>query len=59
MKNVREEQKGGVDGREHRCPEVDPEVNTGGIKDEVPVGTSGSMFSRRAESLSMAARSLG
>ena len=59
MKNVREEEKGGLDGREHRCPEVDPEVNTGGIKDEVPVGTSGSLFSRRAESLSMAARSLG
>lgn len=34
-------------------------VNIGGIKDEVPVRTSGSMFSRRAESLSMAARSLG
>lgn len=59
MKNVQEEEKGGVDGREHRSPEADPEVNIGGIKDEAPVGTSRSMFSRRAESLSTVARSLG
>lgn len=50
LKKIQEEEKAGVDRKEG------DEVSTGGIKYGVSVGTSGSMFSGRVESLSLAGR---